>query len=359
MKKHRIGLVGTGGIANGVHLPGIAACPDLELAALCDIDGDALKQTAQKWGIDEAHCFTDYRKLISCPDVDAVDITTPNDSHVKIAWEAVAAGKPFSLEKPIGLDAKESAVLLKAVKEKNLPHMVCFSYRFKEAARFARAIVQSGQLGDIYQIDMQYFQAWANPELDVPMRWRFQKSVSGSGALGDLGTHGIDLIRFITGKEYLSVCGQTATVLKERRLDGGGVGKVDVDDLANYFADMEGGICASFLISRLAFGRGNYQRLEIYGSKGALVYKLDEEPGVNSIEVCIGEPQRDTHTFTRLPVPRQYFADQAQSFADILSRKGDGLAADLEDGHRAQLAADAVLVSAQERKWVDLQQLCC
>ena len=92
MKKHRIGLVGTGGIANGHHLPGIMDCPDLELTALCDINTDALKRTAERFGISDSRCFSDYRELIACADVDAVDVTTSNDAHVEIALAAVAAG---------------------------------------------------------------------------------------------------------------------------------------------------------------------------------------------------------------------------------------------------------------------------
>ena len=129
-KVFRVGSIGLGGIWNGVHAPGIERSPDLKLAAVCDIDEEKLKAAGEKYGIDEAHRFTDYHELINCPDVDAVDIATPNDVHFEIAMAAVEAGKPFDLEKPITMTAEQADILAAAVKEKGLPNMVCFSYRF-------------------------------------------------------------------------------------------------------------------------------------------------------------------------------------------------------------------------------------
>ena len=355
MKKHRIGLIGTGAVAGYKHLPEIMSCPDLELVALCDINQDALLKTSEKYGINKEFCFNDYRDLLACPQVDAVDITTPNDVHFEIAMASVAAGKPFSLEKPVTVDAIQSAKLKDATNKAKLPNMVCFSYRYKTAARYARDILARELLGDIYHVNMQYFQSWGNPDLNVPLAWRFQKKRTGSGTMGDLGTHALDLVRFVTSKDYTAVCGHTGTIVKSRRLpDGEGCGPVDVDDFSNYMADMEDGISASFQITRFAFGRGNYQRLEIYGRKGALIYKLGEDRGNDSIEVCIGEPQRETNIFSVLPVPDRFKVDQLQSFADILNKCGDGLSATIDDGHRVQQVTDAILDSAEQRKWISV-----
>ena len=185
MKKHRIGLIGPGAVANHKHLPDIVSCPDLELVALCDINPETLAKAGDKYGIGEAYRFSDYRELIACPEVDAVDITTPNDVHFEIAMAAVAAGKPYSLEKPVTMNAAQSAELSAATKAAGLPNMVCFSYRFKSAARYARDIVARGLLGELYHADMQYFQAWGNPELNTPLAWRFIKARTGSGTMGD------------------------------------------------------------------------------------------------------------------------------------------------------------------------------
>ena len=352
----RIGSVGLGGIWTGVHEPGIRRSPDLELVAICDIDEEKLKAAGEKYGIDEAHRFVDYHDLINCPDVDAVDICTSNDAHFEIGMAAVEAGKPYDIEKPITMTAEEADILANATKEKGIKNMVCFSYRFKAAARYAKDLIAQGKIGKVYHVDMQYFQAWGLPRVDCPLAWRFIKNRTGSGALGDLGCHALDLVRFVLGKEYTNIVGHTGTYVKERKLEKGeGVGQVDVDDFCNYMADMEDGISASFQITRFGFGRGNYQRMEIYGSEGAIVYSLDATPaGIDEIEVCSGDINADAHVFNHLPIPQQYFSDQMQSFADIVNGTGDGLAATIQDGQANQHLLDAIVESAEKGSWLSL-----
>ena len=130
-KINRIGSVGLGSIWNGVHAPGIQRSPNLELVAICDIDEEKLQAAGEKYGIPPERRFVDYHDLISCPDVEAVDICTSNDAHFEIAMAAVEAGKPYDLEKPITMTAEQADTLAKATEEKGLKNMVCFSYRFK------------------------------------------------------------------------------------------------------------------------------------------------------------------------------------------------------------------------------------
>ena len=269
---------------------------------------------------------------------------------------AVEAGKPFNLEKPITLTAEEADILAKAAQEKNVKNMVCFSYRFKAAARYAKDLIAQGKIGRVYHVNMQYFQAWGLPRANCPLVWRYVKSRTGTGALGDLGSHALDLVRFVTNKEYTRVVGHTGTYVHERPLlDGKGVGKVDVDDFSNYMADMEDEISVSFQITRFAYGRGNYQRMEIYGSEGAIVYSLDATPaGIDEIEVCSGDINADAHVFNHLPIPQQYFCDQMQSFADIVNGTGDGLAANIKDGQANQHLLDAIVESAEKGTWLSL-----
>lgn len=350
----RVGSVGLGGIWNGPHAKGIAKSPDLQLVALCDIDAEKLKAAAEKYGIDEAHCFTDYRALIRCPEVDAVDICTPNDVHYEIAMAAAEAKKPFTVEKPITMTAEQADRLYACAKENDVKNMVCFSYRFKSAARYAKDLIAQGLLGEIYHVNAQYFQAWGLPRAECPLVWRYIKERTGSGALGDLGCHALDLVRFITGDEYTRVVSHTGTFVKERKtLDGKGVGTVDVDDFCNYMADTKKGASVSFQITRFAYGRGNYQRVEIYGSQGALVYHLDEDgDGVDTLEYCDGEMGAMTHVYAKMPIPEQYTVEQMQSFADIVNDCGDGLAATLYDGKMNQHVVDALLHSAESGTWV-------
>jgi predicted dehydrogenase len=358
MAVKRIGSIGLGNIANAVHLPGIRRSPDLEIAAVCDIDRERLDRAGDAYGVDKSRRFTDYREVLALKDVDAVDIAAPNDVHFQIAVDAVKAGKHYALEKPVALNAAQAQTLAEHTREKGVKSMICFSYRFMKAARYARDLVQEGVLGDIYHVFTQYFQAGgSNPDIPRPLVWRFIKARAGSGALGDLGCHAVDLVRFIMGKEYTRVVGDADTFVKERPLlDGSGMGKVDVDDYCTYLARMEGGAGAVFEITRFGFGRGNYQRVEIYGSKGALVYKLNETPDTDELEICIGQPAGQLHAFTAVPqIPRKYVVDQMQSFADLLNGKGDGLSATIEDGLINQKTCDAIIDSFENRRWVDLK----
>ena len=351
----KIGTVGLGTIAEAVHLPGIERSKDLLLTAICDIDQEKLKKIGDKYGIDEAFRFTDYQDFIQCKEVEAVDICTPNDCHFRIAMEAASAGKPYALEKPVTLNAKEADRLAEHTKKMGVKNMVCFSYRFKEAARYGKNIIERGLLGELYHVDMQYFQSWGLPDANTPLVWRFIKERTGSGALGDLGCHALDLVRFVTGKDYVKVVSHADTFIKERKLlNGDGMGISDVDDYCNYLAQMEDGISASFQITRFGFGRGNYQRMEVYGSKGALIYKLDETPGKDELEICIGPVAGETHQFSKVLVPDYFRADQMQSFADILNGCGDGLAATIEDGQSNQHAVDAIVKSFEEERWIKL-----
>jgi predicted dehydrogenase len=308
--------------------------------------------------------------------VDALSICTPNNAHFHIAMDAVERGLPFAVEKPVGMNEAEVTALLEAAEKKQLPHMVCFSYRFKAAARFARDLVLSGELGNIYHINGEYFQAWGLPDArggEPTVRvWRFVKSVAGSGALGDLGCHLLDLFRFITGREFSYVSADMDTFINRRKLpdaggasvgsgadagagDGGdsdGYGEVDVDDYINITGQMEGRVAALASISRYAYGRGNYQRIEIYGDKGGIRYNLET---TDSLEINIGNsPMRNGHIWTAVPTPPKYASAQMQSFADIVNGRGDGLAANLRDGLSVQRLLDQSLLAAEKGVRINL-----
>ena len=354
----KIGLIGLGGIMRGVHAPGIKASGAFEITAVCDINREALDKFGDAYEIPAERRFTDYRDFIACPDVEVVDIATPNDVHVPIALAAVAAGKAYSCEKPVALNAPDAIRLEEATRAAGLPSMICFSYRFVPAARFARDLVRRGDLGEIQHVAIQYLQGWGLPDVDCPLRWRFIKARSGSGALGDLGSHAVDLVSFITGLGVCQVVSQCETVVKERKLqeDPAKVGPVDVDDYANFMAELEGGATCCFQISRLAFARGNYQRLEIYGTRGALVYMLDANAdNRGTLDLCIGNAMRNSRSFVRTEVPACYHASQMSAFADILLKRGDGLAATIEDGAENMKVLDAVLASQVSGQWVPVQ----
>lgn len=356
MEKIRIGSIGIGNVNRAVHLPGIAKSPDLELAAVCDIRPEALEYAQKTYGVAPEYCFTDYHELLACPLVDAVDIATPNYLHFEIAMAAVAAGKPYSVEKPMTMDAAQAEILEKATKEAGLKSMVCFSYRYRAAARYARDLIRQGVLGKLYHIDMQYYQAWGLPRFNTPRVWRFEKALTGSGALGDLGSHGLDLIRFVSGQEITRLTGHTGTFTAARRsLQGEGMEPVDVDDFSNCMGELSDGAAMTMRITRFGYGRGNYQVMEIYGEKGAMTYSLDiSGKGMDKLEVCLDPLGYENHLFTEVPVPARYHMDQMQSFANLLLDKGDGLTASVCDGRINMRTVDAMLASAQDGAWKEL-----
>lgn len=352
MAVYRIGSVGLGGISGGVHIPGIMRSPNLQLAAVCDIDEKRLHDRGEQYGIPEDHRFTDYRDLIACPDVDAVDISTPNNVHKEIAMAAARAGKPFGVEKPMTMDTAEAKELAALTHEAGVASMIYFSYRYKAAARYLRSFILSGTLGKIHHVNMQYYQGWGLAEADCVRVWRFVKSVAASGALGDLGCHGLDLVSFVTGQKYTKVAAHLDTIVKDRRIPGTDErGPVDVDDFSNILAEMDGGISASFQISRFCYGRGNYQRMEVYGERGALVYHLDRIPGVDELEICTKETGGK---YVASEIPQEYRVDQMQSFADVLAGTDDGLNANVDDGVVNEILLDGILKAAEEKRWIDL-----
>lgn len=351
-----IGLIGVGAIARNVHIPDLLNAEHLQVTALCDIDPAALEVGRSRLGVDPAYCFANYRDLIVCPKVDAVVIATPNHEHVNMALAAIAVKKDYCIEKPLGRTRKETDCLASATREAGVKSMVCFSYRYKAAARLAREIVLSGELGELHHISMQYLQTWGNEESDCPLVWRFRKELSGTGVLGDLGSHMVDLATFITGRRFTEVVAQAGTLVPVRKLpDGKGTGTVDVDDYCNFLANMEGGLSASFQTTRAAYGRGNYQRLEIYGSKGGLVYMLDADGSeTDTLELCMGPTMSRTGAYKQLVIPKEYRVNQMKSFEDLLLGKEDGLSATVEDGYESMRVLEAIERSFMTRQWVAL-----
>lgn len=352
-KKFRMGIIGCGGISS-LHIRGIMDSPDLEIGALCDILPAKLEEKKQMCGASDDMCYDDYIKMLDSGKIDAVSICTPNYLHFEMAMEAVKRNIPYAVEKPVCTSAEEAAVLLAETAKKDVPNMVCFSYRFKAAARYARDLVQSGALGNIYHINAEYFQAWGLPKFQTgaltPLVWRFVKEKATSGALGDLGCHMIDLIRFITGREFTKVTADYNTFIHKRPLPGeeSVFGDVTVDDYVNIAGQLEGPVATNLIISRFAYGRGDCQKIEVYGDAGAVRYILDYPTGGDRLEINLAnDPENQSRVFTLSPTPERFNTAQMQSFADILNGCGDGLAANINDGWQTQKVLDASVIAGQ------------
>ena len=351
MKTFRHGVIGLGSIA-GEHIRGIEPLEGLRVAALCNRSPAALAKWSEELSIPPRLCFTDYRELLACPEIDSVSICTPNAQHYEMVKAAIEAGKAFAVEKPFCLSAEQGEELTALLEKKPVPHMICFSYRFMPAARYARHLIRSGALGQLRHVFAQYDQGWGNDE-SRPLTWRFQKEQAGYGALGDLGSHLIDLIRFLAG-EIETLNADMGVLMPERVLpDGGGTGAVTVDDYTMFLAKLAGGVPATFETTRFAYGRRNFQRIEIYGSRGGLVYTEDLSNGEkhDSLEGCLTEEDFKANRFRRLEIPQEFNCTQMEAFERLLRGDESGLAATLGDGLICQRVMDCAARSARSGKW--------
>jgi predicted dehydrogenase len=279
------------------------------LVAIGGRDAEAAGEMARRF--DWGHVETDWRALVARDDVDLVDICTPGDTHAEIAVAALEAGKHVLCEKPLANSVEEAVVMAEAAERaraRGVRSMVGFTYRRVPAIAHARRLVAEGRLGEIRHVRAQYLQDWlVDPE--SPLTWRLQKERAGSGALGDIGAHVIDLTQFITGERLAGVSALTETFVKERPLPGAvhglsaevgsGRGQVTVDDAALFIGRFTGGALASYEATRFATGRKNAIRLELNGSEGSLAFDFED---MNVLQVyAAGTPPTEAG-FTRVIV---------------------------------------------------------
>ncbi|MGI5438942.1 Gfo/Idh/MocA family protein [Streptomyces shenzhenensis] len=256
------------------------------LAAICGRDGAAVRAAADRYGWAAAE--TDWRALIARDDVDLVDICTPGDSHAEIALAALAAGKHVLCEKPLANTVAEATAMTRAAEEagtRGQVAMVGFNYRRLPATALARRMVAEGRIGTLRHVRVSYLQDWlVDPQ--SPLTWRLRKEQAGSGSLGDLGAHIVDLAQYLAGERLAGVSALTETFVRQRPLAGGpgsglagepaaGTGEVTVDDAALFTGRFAGGALASFEATRYATGRKNSLRIELNGERGSLAFDLE------------------------------------------------------------------------------------
>src|SRR5262245_34707984 len=250
------------------------------MKVLCGRTKKAVREAADRLGWEEA--ATDWREVVQRPDIDLVDVSTPGDSHAEIAIAAAKAGKAVLCEKPLANTVKDAEAMLKAVEKAGVAQLICQNYRRAPAVMLARQLIQEGKLGRIFHYRGTYLQDWiVDPAF--PLVWRLTKQVAGSGALGDLAAHSIDLARFLVG-EISEVTGALATFIKERRLPDNPKkkGRVTVDDASAAVVRFANGALGTIEATRMAPGRKNYNRFEINGSKGSIAFDLER---LNELQV--------------------------------------------------------------------------
>lgn len=272
-----------------------------ELTALCGRDATSASAAAARlgWGSVE----TDWKALVARDDIALVDICSPGDTHADIAISALAAGKHVLCEKPLANTVDEARAMAEAADHaarRGVRSMVGFSYRRVPALALARRLVEQGRLGEIRHVRAAYLQDWiVDPEF--PLVWRLRREVAGSGALGDIGAHIVDLAQYLTGDRLTGVCAMTETFVRERPLpdSDGAVGTVTVDDTALFLGRFTGGAVASFEATRFAAGRKNALRIELNGSRGSLAFDLE---AMNELQFYDGTDDSDIAGFRRILV---------------------------------------------------------
>ncbi len=345
---------------------------------------------AERWGWKNAS--TNWEELVRSPEIDLVDIVTPNYMHAPVAKAAIAAGKHVACEKPIAGTLADAREMVEAAKKANVKTFVWFNYRRCPAVALAHLMVKNGLIGEIRHVRAAYLQDWADES--VPLLWRFDQKLAGSGAHGDLNAHIIDMTRFVTGQEITEVCGAIAeTFIKERTLatgvagggitDGGeaatGKGPVTVDDTVLFLARFSGGAVASFEAARQATGNQNRNMFEINGTKGALKFDFERMnelqfydrtrpralQGWTTIMCTHGGEFPEGHPYVANWWPDAHligyehgFVNQAYDILKVLGGEEPTVPLpDFEDAYQTQRVLEAALISANERRWVKLEEV--
>ncbi len=282
------------------------------MKAVCGRDAEAVAEFARRWGWESS--ASSWEALVARDDIDLVDIGTPGHTHAAMAVGAAKAGKHVFCEKPLAMNLSESRQMLEAVRSAGVKHMVNFNYRRVPAVSLAKKMIDADELGEIRHARFTYLQDWLVDPM-FPMNWRMRAKTAGSGAHGDLGAHSIDLARFLVG-DLDSVVGQKKTFITERPAEGTSSGltatagegteQVTVDDASMWLAKFADGALGTFEATRLAPGRKNFNRFEINGSKGSLVwcfedmnwleYYSTEIPGTPRASAVSWPPRAATHT---------------------------------------------------------------
>ena len=354
--------------------------PAPRLVAVCGRDEAGVREAAEKLGYEGYE--TDYRKLVQRDDIDLVDVATTGNTHREITIAALEAGKHVLCEKPLANTLDEAAEMVLAAraaqaKTPGLIAMVNFNYRRVPAIAFAKQLIESGRLGEIRHWRGTYLQDWIlDPEF--PLVWRMKKELAGSGALGDIAAHSLDLAQYLVGP-VTDVVGTLSTFIRERPVEeastgGAGLsaaagarkGPVTVDDSTTFLAKFANGVTGTFEATRLAPGRRNYNAFEINGSRGSLSFNLER---MNELEVYFEDDEKglqgfrtinvteEVHPYTAAYWPAGHIIGYEHSFINAFKDLMDGIRTGVnpsptfEDGFRVQAVLDAVSRSAGSGRW--------
>jgi myo-inositol 2-dehydrogenase/D-chiro-inositol 1-dehydrogenase len=283
MKKLNIGVIGYGfmGRTHSNAFRKVSNFFDVPLQpvlkTICARNGDRVRAFAEKWGYEKAE--TDWRRVVDSPEIDLIDIASPNDTHAEIAIAAAKAGKMVTCEKPLGRNTSEAEAMVAAVEAAGVPNSVWYNYRRVPAVTLAKQLVDEGKLGRIFHYRAKFLQDWTI-SADLPQGgeglWRLDASVAGSGVTGDLLAHCIDTAMWLNGP-IDEVSAVTETFIKERKHNlTGAVQPVGIDDASLFLARFRNGSLATFEATRYARGHKALYTFEINGENASIMWDLHD-----------------------------------------------------------------------------------
>jgi predicted dehydrogenase len=357
----RVAFIGTGQVTAYHHLPAGRLDPRVELVGICDTDPNMLEKRRQEWGVELAS--TDPEVICNSPEVDAVVIATPNDTHRAIAIAAARAGKHIMCEKPLGLNAGEVREMYEAARDAGVVHMTAFTYRFAPSMRYLRQLLKSGSLGSPRHFRSQRFLDW--PE--TSWGWRQYKARAGAGDLFDMTIHRIDFAIDLLGP-IRRVCGAVARFApRDITADGKPCPPSEVDDWSCLLGEFESGATGIWEGTTLAKGYHRdgfgHEWAEINGSEGSAVYRLHEpntillgKTGHDLAPVDVPaeflKPEGSPRNPAEGPPATVFRYDLMWEFISAIVEKRPAVPS-FYDGLNAQMIADAVLDSHERKAWVD------
>jgi predicted dehydrogenase len=352
-------VIGAGGVARLRHIPAFqeaARRGTAELVALCDPVAAALDLAGDEAGISER--FRDYQEVLARDDIDVVTIATPNSLHEPITIAALQAGKHVLCEKPLALSLDGARRMAAAARDSGLVHSVNYRYRWVPAARYLKELLETGEVGQVRQVFMNYFNA-SVLDPTAPIQWR-QTRAEGGGIFADIGSHLIDMSLWLLGPIRRVRCDYW-TFTRERPDGGNGLTPVDVDDAATCQLEFASGAVGVLNASGLCLGRLNHQRIEVYGTQGGVVYEIARpgDIGGDQLQVCFGETQHRIVGMAPARTLPWHVGTPLDAFLDFFQAIHDGRAASVtfDDAVRVQAVLDAAERSAAAGgMWVDLPE---
>ncbi len=335
------------------------------LKVVCGLSRPQVRAVARAYGWEATS--SDWKAVVENPEIDLVDVATPGDSHAEIAIAAAQAGKIVLCEKPLANSVKDAERMLAAVERAGVPHMICHNYRRVPAVMLAKQLIKEGRIGRVRHFRGTYLQDWITDPA-FPLVWRLDRTQAGSGALGDIGSHVIDLARMLVG-EIAEVAGATETFIKTRPLPDAPKrrGRVTVDDAAVAAVRFANGAIGTIEATRMAPGRKNYNRFEINGSLGSLAFDLER---LNELEVYFESDPPDVRGFRTVLVteaahphvgawwPPGHIIGWEHTFTHSIYDLLEAVASrklpspNFRDGVMNQRVLEAVERSSASRRWV-------